>query len=302
MHPVMWVVILSLGGTPLRGPVPSVVGSRPQQPRPSQPAHQAPTDQRGTEQSPLVVKTLPPTKTGADAKQEAQDRQNQTAQQQHTRFLSYITLAVLILEAGVFVYQARILGQSVDATKDATAATREALQGTQRPWVKADVSIADTLKIDDNAATTAVNISLTNVGRSPAIYVWVQTRLIAVTSQMQPDKELRRMSERARHETRPADFGWGTTLFPDDTDVLNARITLDKKEIAAGLGQPSMTPDSFGLALIGFVEYQFSMDSQRHQTGFTFWIFRQDGEPIRAGDRLAMSVRLSPIIAGHYAD
>lgn len=72
-------------------------------------------DKRGTEQSPLVVKIAPPTKTATEADQETKDRNEKAANDRHLVDLTGVLAFVGFLQLMVFGYQAYKLRETVQS-------------------------------------------------------------------------------------------------------------------------------------------------------------------------------------------
>jgi hypothetical protein len=87
--------------------------SRPQQQQ-VQPVQQ-PADQRGTEQSPFVVKTLPPGKAQAETEQDASDRKEKAVNDRHIVELTGILAVIAFLQLLVYTYQAKKLRETVQS-------------------------------------------------------------------------------------------------------------------------------------------------------------------------------------------
>ncbi len=80
---------------------------------------QANTDQRGTEQSPLVVKTIPASNIQAEAERERQDRETKT---ENERRMVRLTLFIAVLQLLVYGYQSWQLRKTVKAAGEQSQA------------------------------------------------------------------------------------------------------------------------------------------------------------------------------------
>jgi len=90
--------------------------SKPEQQQSPSSQQTAATDQRGTEQSPLVVKTIPPLKTQEEATQEAKDRNDKSANDRHVVWLTGALVLIGFLQFLVYAYQAKKLRETVESS------------------------------------------------------------------------------------------------------------------------------------------------------------------------------------------
>ncbi len=95
-------------------PTPQEV-SNPEQQKSATAQPPAASDQRGTDQSPLVVKTLPPIKTQEEADREKEERSNKSSHDWWLIFFSGVLAGVGVLQLIVFGYQANQLRKTVEA-------------------------------------------------------------------------------------------------------------------------------------------------------------------------------------------
>jgi hypothetical protein len=105
----------------LQNPTPRKT-SKPKQQQSTASQQPANSDQRGTEQSPIIVKTLEPTKSQAEVEQEAKDRQQKTANDGWIVILTGILAVVAIGQLGVYLYQAIKLRETVKAAGEQSQA------------------------------------------------------------------------------------------------------------------------------------------------------------------------------------
>jgi hypothetical protein len=96
--------------------------SKPEQKQPATSQQPATTDQRGTEQSPLIVKTLPSTKTAEETTQEADDRNEKSANDRHILWLTGALVVVGFLQFAVYAYQAKKLRETVKSAGEQSEA------------------------------------------------------------------------------------------------------------------------------------------------------------------------------------
>ncbi|MGB9071454.1 MAG: hypothetical protein WCC22_02200 [Terriglobales bacterium] len=102
-------------------PTPREVG-KPQQQHSGSTQEPARADQRGTEQSPLVVKTLPPVKTQAETGQETEDRKQKAANDGRIVVFTGVLALIALGQLGVYLYQAIKLRATVKAAGEQSQA------------------------------------------------------------------------------------------------------------------------------------------------------------------------------------
>jgi len=89
------------------------------------PQHSSQTDQRGSQDSPLVVKVIPPAKTKEETEQETKDRNDKATNDRNLVKGTYILAGIGLLEFVVFGYQAIQLRKTVQsAAKQSEAMER----------------------------------------------------------------------------------------------------------------------------------------------------------------------------------
>jgi len=126
----IWIIILTclcviVANAQSNRPIPSPrIKGNPPQIHPSDNQQKAESDKRGTEQSPLVVKTINPPNSETEAKQEREQRNEQSSQNRWlVKFTGGLFIATILL-FGVAIWQGWHLKRSVDS-----------LQTTQRAYV-----------------------------------------------------------------------------------------------------------------------------------------------------------------------
>ena len=79
-------------------------------------------DQRGTDQTPLVVKTIPSSKTQEESVQDAKDRKDKSANDRHTVFLTGLLVVIGFFQFLVYAYQAKKLRETVKSAGEQSTA------------------------------------------------------------------------------------------------------------------------------------------------------------------------------------
>lgn len=136
-------------------------------PNPAQEA--AKPDERGTEQSPLVIKVLPPLNEDEKTAAAQQERKDKSESDWSLVKLTGVLAIIGVIQIIVFGLQARRLRQTVNATKDAADAalkTARNMETIERAYVKMS-HVAPGLILDDIGGL-AVQLRVKNFGKTPA--------------------------------------------------------------------------------------------------------------------------------------
>jgi hypothetical protein len=138
----------------LQNPAPSSRknGQSKQQPDTSNQAANA--NQRGTEQSPLVVKMLPTTKTPEEAKDEADERKAKSSSDWWAVFLTGVLAFIAFLQFLVYTYQAKKLRETVESAGEQAEAMERHIGEAARSATAME-RIADSIKDGNRLALRA---------------------------------------------------------------------------------------------------------------------------------------------------
>lgn len=222
--------------------------------------------------------------------------------------LATITAAVFAIGA----YNAS--WQAVGAARDQADIARRSLVASDRPWVMLiDIKPASFSSDDDAGVMLSVNISVKNVGHSPAQNVSITGRLLIGDFDPPPDQAMASVCQ----EPRSSYFVIpGQALFPDrDQDVYGgsaypfgisaervwearaARIN-STREYNIAIGRPdraqawaeslSKFPFYAALNLVGCINYRSSDNAALYQTSFMFSVSAKpggEGLPLLGGKR-----------------
>jgi hypothetical protein len=232
------IVIWIFGVLPfLYGPPPRFreAGSPPQA-HSEQPTQNASAEPRGSSNAPFFVQVLPTPKTAEERAQEAQERRDKSSTDW---WLTIFTGAValfngMLVGATVLLWKAgerqlklieanaaeqsrdmktsiEVAKKSADAAKAAAEIGQKALIETDRPWISVEAKIVGPLRFSENGIEITINVSLKNVGRSPATFV----RLIrpeVFVDVIEANSECDEISRKYMS----ALLGWGVVLFPKE--------------------------------------------------------------------------------------
>ena len=156
----------------LQNPVPTPgKPSRPKRKQSAASQQPANSDQRGTERSPLVIKTLEPTKSQAEAEQEAKDRQQKATNDGWIVILTGILSVVAIGQLGIYLYQAIKLRETVAAAGEQSRAMERYIGEASRS-ADAMEKIVTTIEAGNKAVmraylTVTIGLSLYQERREP---------------------------------------------------------------------------------------------------------------------------------------
>lgn len=237
-------------------PTPPEASQKPQS-KPKSNQDKAASDQRSTEQLPIIIKELPPTKIQEKSSQIAKERESETTTD---RWLMYFTgglLLVGLLQLIVFGLQAWKLHQTVKATKesaDAALKTAQNMEVAERAYVKMSHTEPGVL-FDQNqtARSCEVTVKVENCGRTPAAVTDVRLNacLREWGAPLPTTPDYGQPYPHGAPFLVPGDFFfWGPRTFP-----------------LGRIDSPNPYTREIRLCLFGYVDYIDVFD-QRHRAGY----------------------------------
>lgn len=180
--------------------------------------------ERGTEQSPLIIKTINPSKTQAEVVQERRYHEKKSSQDWlvlSTAMLAFVALLQLL----AFILQAYFLYKGFKATKIAAKAAKDATELTykdllisHRPWClfPENIETIEPLSIESGKITGSFNRIVKNSGKTPAFQVTFNIKVNVITLQ-----ELMQYIQSGIHEIEGAATAampmLGGIILPGDT-------------------------------------------------------------------------------------
>jgi hypothetical protein len=209
----------------------------------TQPADRKP---EGTSTAPFFVQVMPSPKPAEERAQEEEDREEKkTADRWLVRwtFALFAATIGLILATGVLGYfayrQADDMKASIKAAdRAAKAADRSAavaersLTLADRPWVSLTIEIIEGLKFDPSlGCMTKVKLTLSNIGRSPAVALGYFIELCPSIEQAVTRHQV--MLDSARSMITGISFGH--TRFPNDPLEREIPLFIDQQKIETGI-------------------------------------------------------------------
>ena len=160
--------------------------------------------------------------------------------------------------------------RAATAASDANQINRELFVATERPWVKVDVSIGGPLVYDVNGLSVTHLFQVTNVGRSPAVNVWVDPRIHMFTGEtMNPIESQRQHLSEIRER---GVMQWGFMLFPGDANRQLYTMTVPQEALSKARNQFNFAV----LSVSGFVTYGFVVDRMPRVTSFFVRVERRE--------------------------
>jgi hypothetical protein len=144
------------------------------------------------------------------------------------------------------------------------------LELSQRPWVSADVSMAQPLAFDQRGGVTGVVVRLRNVGHSVALYVSVWTAL--KVGAPDPSEQIKLCAIPKSPVNANSDYGY--VLFPDQQIDERQPVIAEPTAINQALQGP--IPGMVTLYLLVCVDYRSSFDTNHHQTRLVRLLARPD--------------------------
>jgi hypothetical protein len=160
--------------------------------------------------------------------------------------------------------------QQAKAAQDSAIAIHGQTLQQERPWIAADVAIAAPLVFDERGAVTGVNVTLTNKGRSAALYTSIWTALVVdgVDDGIAEQKRLCGIPKLPQNKNSD----YGRLIFPEQSPIVEFQplIALPekvqkgvKKGIDSGWFDGS---GKIGLHVVVCVDYLDIFDAKHHQT------------------------------------
>ena len=279
---------------------------------------QTKADKQGTEQSPIVVKVIPPT---IDDKKSAEEEKKQEEKSASDWWLVKLTavLAVIgLLQLFVFGMQARRLRQTIEEMRVATKATekaanaaewsaklaRDEFDASHRAWVKCDVSLAvaspdqhpSPILFDESGMSLTLKFTLKNFGTVPATNVWPEWKIFLSSRSRDFLINLQRaICEEIKSRDR-GKYADGFTIFPNESVDVVITTNIAQSEIEAELALKPPLPHGWRVQTItvnaiGCIDCRSALDPVHHQTGFAYYVSANKAD----GGKMMLSGPLLPI-------
>ena len=179
---------------------------------------------------------------------------------------------VALASAAAAVCSAMLAGASYLAS---TELAEKSLVAANRPWIKVDILVGGPIVYNENGANITLQYVLKNIGRSPAVNVNVNPRIIfpiisaGISGRFDERGEL--MNDiNARKNLLSSPFGY--SLFPDDSIVQNVTVSISNDDLA----RATKVIGAIYPSVVGSVSYRMEFDRKVHQTGFIVRIGRAD--------------------------
>lgn len=191
-------------------------------------------------------------------------------------------------EKTLYQMQAQTAAQekAAGAAKSAADTAANQLNLAERPWVSAEnISITSPLRFEPTkGGLMSIGYILRNTGRSPALHVMWQSRLIVLShTKLMTEEISERQADLCNPLRKMASSLLDTTVFPGDTIPGEWPLSVNPAEIAAAMKSRETTPFKhsgyISVFIITCIDYQISILPQHHQTRYAFMI----GIPMPSG-------------------
>ena len=127
------------------------------------------------------------------------------------QLLGFFVLLVYTIFTGLMFI---VNKKAADAAKSAADTAASQLELSERPWIKVDAEVAGPYIYDQNGGHAQFSVTVKNIGKSPAIKVWLDPELY-LSSLYRADPAIER--DRFCKQNTVGGASLGYTLFPDDT-------------------------------------------------------------------------------------
>jgi hypothetical protein len=204
-----------------------------------------------------------------------------------TAWKQFLISVLGLLGLGYTVYYtARAAGEAskaASAAAEANKLSRELFIATERPWVKIEVRIDGPLTYSPNGMNVTLMFKVTNVGRSPAVNVWIDAAVHMFTGGESFDLPLQHHQHLADVRAR-GPTPWGFMLFPGDSTQQQHSVSVPQEALEKGRQFMSAAI----LSISAYVTYAFVFDRAPHITGFSARLERKE-MPRPATDKVKRS-------------
>ncbi len=252
------------------------------------------TEQRGTNQHPLIISgEIISKKNSQEIEDEAVANKEKSAidnalveYTQQTAVYTGLLFLVAFAQAGLFVWQLRLMRQSTKDAGDAARAaekaaaaaehsikvSRDAYIASERPWVSVAAAVSTDLCKKSHGIEFGVHFTVKNYGKSPAIDVHIVYEVVTLRIASDQFGGVRQRIAELGTKTNMG-MNMGVQLFPDEEKVIPWVNTLNNKEIqeATQSHQPpaGLLPSFY---VVGAVFYKSAFSEEIHQTGFNYYV------------------------------
>lgn len=221
--------------------------------------------------------------------QPTQQQESQNADQErltrYTLWLAIVTGLMSLATASaviVAIFYTSYAKRQAKAMEDAVEASQKQLEALDRPWIKADVSVAEPMLLSSGGPQFAFQFIFTNIGHSVATHVYYNAEITVPTSGVGPEyrQQIADQELRVRNQTQTVSKtieGSGLTLFPGEQVAVGLAIVVNESQIEAGAFKLNKErPErSWNPILVGCVMYEMPNSRVPHHTSFAYEIRRR---------------------------
>ncbi|MFI5168336.1 MAG: hypothetical protein ACHQQS_17140 [Thermoanaerobaculales bacterium] len=189
----------------------------------------------------------------------------------------WVMVAVALLTGFVVWRYTSHAKRQAEAMLASVSVAQQQLDAADRPWIKVDAEVAGDLTFSQAGAEFRLKLILTNIGRSAAMRVNYQARVLLLGFMTGVREQTTAAQERAAKEAIvqvDADETLGTSLFPEEyIRVKPDQETVSREEVVA---KTVPVLDFSRPVLVGCVIYRGTHSEKDYWTKFAFNI---DGPP-----------------------
>jgi hypothetical protein len=259
-------------------------------------------------QPPAVAITLngfPSQTLQTNTKDQTDHKNGESAWDKYTAIANVVMALFTAMLFGVGLWQRfdikgsseKQLGLMRDAIKDGVEATnlaRLSLIADQRPWIPPNISLVSGLTWHDGAAQFTLLFTLKNTGKTPALFVNVDSEVFEASIPTKFAELQKRSSEKTRYREKEREgfIDVGQTIFPNEIKYQSCTMRLSAQAIEdadsaykASFGRDALSSISIGI--VGTISYYLDLDKLPRQTGFALQLTHPSREGV--GDKFIVS-------------
>ena len=190
--------------------------------------------------------------------------------------IALLTAALFIVTFGLFLYAVR----QASAAREAAVAAGEGVRVTersaalaQRAWIQVAAKIAGPLRVNGEGIRITLDLTMLNVGLTPALAVdWHVRAFLKTQKAHNAAVEQRKLASGMGAASSPAHGG---LVFPSYGFVQRIDTGVAADEVSAVLAEHPDYP-LVRMCIVGAVSYRLSFKDEMHQTGFVYEVRIKD--------------------------
>ena len=180
------------------------------------------------------------------------------------KWMMYVSAATAAVTAAGVWYVARTL----EETRRANEIMGKAYLTDQRPWLSVNIRPKEPLRINDYSAGIEFNLSVKNIGKTPATLANIETKLVPSPNAADGNTLF---DAHCAHAKRIGPYN--IKVMPGDNPRLEISLMTDPPIIRGGV-QTGVNGDYVTFLIFACITYTSLIDDDLHQTGLVFRISR----------------------------